>query len=86
MNTSSTFTTAIVRGLYVAVLTGLIAGIAFYQQSGNTDEKGAIITGVAAGLGALAVRGGVEGFYDTSRQAAGNVKSSDVQPIDKGEV
>jgi small basic protein len=84
MNTGSTFTTAIIRGLYVAIVTGLIAGLTVYQQT--DDEKEAAIVGILAALGALGVRGGLEGFYDSTRQAAGDVKASDVQPTNAGGV
>ena len=82
MNTSSTLTTAILRGLYVAVVTGLIAGLTAYQQ---TDQaKASIITGSLAFLGALGVRGAFEGMIDSARQANGNVSPSDVQPSGSG--
>lgn len=84
MNTSSTFTTAVVRGLYVATVTGLLAGLTALQL--GQSERDAVITGLVAGLTALGVRGGVEGAYDGARQAAGDVKNSDVQPNDKGHV
>jgi len=77
-NTNSTFSTALLRGLYVAVVVGLIAGLTVYQQSNN--GRNAIITGALSFLGALGVRGGLEGSVDSKRQSAGNVSNSDVQP------
>jgi LytS/YehU family sensor histidine kinase len=76
MNTSSTFTTAILRGVYVAVVVGLIAGLSAYKVDHQTTSD--IITGLLAGLGALGIRGGVEGVVDANRQAKGAVSPSDV--------
>ena len=84
MNTGSTFTTAIIRGLYVAIVTGLLAGLTALQL--GQSDRDAVITGLVAGLTALGVRGGVEGAYDGARQAAGDVKASDVQPANHGGV
>jgi hypothetical protein len=67
MNTSSTFTTAILRGVYVAVVVGLIAGLSAYKVDHQTTSD--IITGLLAGLGALGIRGGVEGVVDANRKA-----------------
>jgi hypothetical protein len=40
-----------------------------------------VVSGVLiTALGALGFRGGGEGMYDASRQKAGDVKASDVQP------
>jgi len=78
VNTNSTFSTALLRGLYVAVVVGLIAGLTVLQQSANT--RNAIITGLLSFLGALGVRGGIEGVSDSARQKSGNVSNSDVQP------
>ena len=82
MNTNSTLTTALLRGLYVAVVAGAIAGLTVYQQTNNGHN--AVITGLLSFLGALGVRGGLEGAVDSSRQSAGNVKASDVQTVGKG--
>jgi hypothetical protein len=82
MNTNSTLTTALLRGLYVAVVVGLIAGLTVYQQS--TDGRNAIITGALSFLGALGVRGGIEGTVDSARQASNNVSPSDVQATTAG--
>lgn len=82
LNTGSTLGTAVLRGIYVAVVAGLIAGITTYQTT--DDEKAAILTGALAFLGALGVRGGIEGIADTSRQEKGKVLTSDVQPDGAG--
>ncbi len=82
MNTSSTFTTALLRGFYVAVVVGLIAALTVYQQSNSAHN--AVITGALSFLGALGVRGGVEGAADSSRQKIGDVHPSDVQATGSG--
>ncbi len=76
MNTSSTFTTAMLRGLYLAIGAGLSAGLTAYATS--DDERAAILTGLITALAALGFRGGVEGGFDARRQANDNVKPSDV--------
>ena len=78
MNIGSTLGTAILRGLYLAIGTGLLSGLITYSTT--DDAKAAIITGLITALGALGFRGGGEGMYDASRQKAGDVKASDVQP------
>jgi len=82
MNAGGTFSTALLRGFYVAVVVGLIAGLTVLQQS--NDARNAIITGALSFLGALGVRGGLEGAADSSRQKSGDVISSDVQPKGSG--
>ena len=83
MNVEGTFTTALLRGLYVAIVAGAIAGLTAYQQ--NDDEKAAIITGLMAFFGALAMRGGLEGVVDNGRQKRADVKPSDVQGVPPGD-
>lgn len=83
-NTNSTFSTALLRGLYVAVVVGLIAGLTVLQQS--SDTRNAIITGLLSFLGALGVRAGIEGTVDAARQGNGQVSPSDVQPVGQGKV
>lgn len=78
MNTTTTWGTAILRGLYTAILSGLAAGVTAYATT--DDEKGAILTGVIAALAALGFRGGIEGTFDSARQDASDVRPSDVQP------
>jgi hypothetical protein len=80
VNTGSTFSTALLRGLYTAIVVGLIAALTVYQNGGYLNEQEAVVTGLLAALGALGVRGVVEGTYDATRQGAGDVKPSDVQP------
>jgi len=63
-------------------LSALIAGLTVLQQSANT--RNAIITGLLSFLGALGVRGGLEGVADSSRQKSGAVLPSDVQPGAEG--
>lgn len=82
MNASSTVLTALLRGLYIALVTGLIAGLTTLQTT--DDNRAAVITGLLAGLGALGVRGGIEGAVDASRQSAGDVKPGDVQSGNAG--
>jgi hypothetical protein len=83
LNTSSTFSTALLRGIYVALVSGAIAGLTLYQQT--DDEKAAVITGILTALSALAMRGGLEGVVDNNRQKEGDVKTSDVQGIPPGQ-
>lgn len=82
MNLNGTFATALARGAYSAVLTGLLAFLTALQQGG--DDRKAVIIGSIAGLTVLATRGGLEGLYDSARQTDGSVKPSDVQPDGKG--
>ncbi len=76
MNTSNPMTTAIMRGLYTAVGSGLITGLMAAQQ--GLDDRGAIIVGAIAGLFALGFRGGIEGTFDQHRNTTGDVRASDV--------
>lgn len=92
MNTNNTFTTAILRGFYTFLAAAVLAGITAYQGvavivDANLDNVGvserdrityAILTGIVAGLGALGIRAGVEGVYDSSRDSKGEVLPSDV--------
>ncbi len=76
MNTSSTMTTAMMRGVYIALGSGLTAGLVAMQQ--GVDDRGSLIIGLLSGLVALGFRGGGEGVYDTQRDNAGDVRGSDV--------
>lgn len=78
MNVGGTWTTAIVRASYIALLTGLIAGLTVYQQ--NDNARDAVIVGLLTALPILLTRGAAEGAYDAGRNAAGDVKPSDVTP------
>jgi hypothetical protein len=84
MNAGSTFTTALIRSLYGALVVGVLAGLTALQQ--GLSDRDAIIAAGVAGVGYLATRGGFEGLYDATRQAAGDVKPGDVQPNDKGNI
>jgi hypothetical protein len=83
MLTGSTFSTAILRGFYVAVVSGLIAGLTLYMT--DSDGRKAILSGLLTGLGALGVRGGIEGGYDATRQANNKVNTADVQGVPPGQ-
>lgn len=83
MNVGSTMGTALLRGLYVAFVAGGLAFLTAWQQT--DDAKGSAITGGIAFLGALGIRGGLEGTLDAGRQRAGDVKASDVQPVGQGQ-
>lgn len=78
MNPGNTWVTAMVRAAYAAIITGAIAGLTA-SQSGSADRD-AILTGVLAALSVLAMRGGLEGAFDARRNAAGDVRRSDVTP------
>lgn len=82
MLTGSTFTTALLRALYSAIVSGAMAGLTAYQRTTKTSD--AIVIGLLAALGVLAVRGVGEGAYDASRQSSGSVSSADVQPNPAG--
>ena len=76
MNSGSALQTAFIRGVYTAVLSGLLVGLTAMQTGAN--DRDAIITGVISALVALGARGGVEGLYDKGRDDTGDVKQSDV--------
>lgn len=78
MNVGGTLATALLRSWYLAVIAGASAAVAAAQQ--GLDTKAAILTGCAGGLAILAARGLGEGAYDSNRNAAGDVKPSDVTP------
>ena len=75
MNLASPFGTAILRGAYAAIGTGLMTALVTYAAV--DDARGAIVAGGIAALGALGFRAG-EGRYDAGRQARGDVRASDV--------
>jgi len=77
VNIGSTLGTAILRGIYMALGTGLLSGLTTYSTT--DDEKAAIITGAITALIALGFRGGGEGLYDANRQRNDDVKASDVK-------
>lgn len=76
MNTNNPITTAILRGLYLAVGSGLAVFLSVMQTT--DDTKAAAIAGGLSALFALGFRGGVEGTFDQHRNAIGDVKGSDV--------
>lgn len=76
MNTASTFGTALLRGIYLAIGSGVLTALLVWA---TTDEwKPVIIAGGVSALTALGFRAGGEGIYDARRAAAVNQKSSDV--------
>lgn len=78
MNIGSTLGTAILRGLYLAIGTGTLTGLLVWATT--DDLKPVLVAAGVSALTALGFRGGGEGMYDASRQKAGDVKASDVQP------
>ncbi len=76
MNSGSALQTAFIRGVYTAVLSGLLVGLTAIQT--GASDRDAIITGAISALIALGARGGVEGLYDKGRDDTGDVKRSDV--------
>jgi hypothetical protein len=84
-STSATLWTAVIRSLWSAVSAALLAGFTAYQTMDGTmsDEsaiKKALLVAAISFLGPFAARGGAEGFYDSSRQKAGNATPADVTP------
>ena len=79
MNAQTTFGTALLRGVYLAVGTFLFG---FLPAWASTDDlKGPIIAGGMSALFALGFRGVAEGRYD-----AGRAKRVDQRPADVGYV
>lgn len=78
-NVNAVIVAAFVRGLIVAVASGLAAGAA--ALASGSDERTAIIAGVGAGAAAVIVRFGGEGTLDASRAKKGEVWPSDVGTI-----
>ena len=64
------------RGIYVAIGSGLTAGLMAMQQ--GVDDRGSLIIGLLSGLVALGFRAGGEGVYDQHRDDTGDVRGSDV--------
>lgn len=85
MNTQSTFTTALLRSLYLAVIAGCTAGLTAFNTT-NNNTRAALITGALAALAVIGGRGGIEGTIDSARQGNGQVAPSDVQPLGEGKV
>jgi hypothetical protein len=72
----SVLQSAIIRGLYLAIGTGLSTALLVWA---TTDElKPILIAGITSGLAVLGFRGGAEGFYDRNRAIEGNMNAGDV--------
>lgn len=78
MNLKGTLSTAALRGFWQAVVQ--FGGMTFLTYQMVDDWTDALVAGGLAAFLALGFRGGVEGVFDQSRQIAGDVKQSDVQP------
>lgn len=76
LNANSPLTTAMLRGLYLALGTAAAAWLTCYATT--DDVKASSITAGIVGLGALGFRSGGEGLYDRHRDQTGDAKSSDV--------
>ncbi len=83
MNVGGTLLTAFVRAFYAAFVAGALSGVTAAQQ--GADWQASLLTAAAAAVGVLVARGGLEGLVDRSRQEAGAVLPSDVQPAGRGE-
>jgi hypothetical protein len=67
---------ATIRGLIIAILTGLLTTLTTWSQS--SDAKTLVIAGATAFISTFLARSGLEGMYDTNRDRAGDVHASDV--------
>ena len=67
---------AIVRGLIIAIPTGLLTTLTTWSQT--DDGKTLIIAGGTSFLSTFLLRSGLEGGYDHRRQSNGDVHESDV--------
>lgn len=70
---------ALVRSLYIAIPSGLLAALTTWQTTDNL--KAIIIAGATAFLTPFVIRFGGEGLYDSSRAQKGQVKVGDVQRL-----
>lgn len=77
LTTGGTFSTAMFRGLLVALGAGAAAALGAW--AGTDDLKPIVLAFGFSFLGALGIRGGVEGKIDSDRQRSGEVVKSDVQ-------
>jgi hypothetical protein len=76
MTGGSPYATAFLRGLYMALGSGLVA---FLPAWAVTDDlKAPIISGAMAALFALGFRGGFEGNFDNQRAETNDIRNSDV--------
>ena len=76
MNAQTTFGTALLRGLYLAVGTFLVGFLPAWAATDNL--KGPIIAGGMSALFAMGFRGIAEGKYDAGRAAKVDQKPGDV--------
>ena len=73
---SPVLSTAIMRGLYTALGTGI--STALLTWAATDDIKTIVIASVGAALTVLGFRGGGEGLYDRNRANTGNMNAGDV--------
>jgi hypothetical protein len=73
---SAVLNSAIIRGLYMALGTGVSTALLTWATT--DDYKTIIIASVGAALTVLGFRGGAEGFYDRNRAITGNINAGDV--------
>jgi hypothetical protein len=73
---NAVMTAAILRGLYVALGTGISTALLVWATT--DDWKPVIIAGATSALAALGFRGGLEGVYDANRASTGNINAGDV--------
>jgi hypothetical protein len=73
---NAVMTAAILRGLYVALGTGISTALLVWATT--DDWKPVIIAGATSALAALGFRGGFEGVYDSNRASTGNMNAGDV--------
>lgn len=76
MNLSSPMATAVLRGVYAALLVFALTTLTTYQAVQSWED--ALIAGGVAALGILVARAGIEGLHDQHRAATGKVKPGDV--------
>lgn len=67
---------ALLRGLGVALSAFVLSFLVALSQGASVEL--ALAAAIAAALGALGIRTGAEGVYDTRRAIVGDVKASDV--------
>jgi hypothetical protein len=73
---SAVLQSAIIRGLYTALGTGVSTALLTWATT--DDVKTIVIASVGAALTVLGFRGGAEGFYDRNRAITGNMNAGDV--------
>lgn len=75
LNWGSTGMTVVMRSLLNAIGSGVLSFLTTIQVTDNTQD--ALIVGAITALGALGIRGGIEGGSDIARDRAGTVLASD---------